>query len=291
MTANFEAYEQAPGAIPPGHPVELPGRGTTFVRDIPGPPGASTVFLLHGLLATADLNWSGCYAPLSEYFRVVAVDHRGHGRGLHTHHRFRLADCADDAVAVADALGVDKFIAVGYSLGGPVAQLIWYNHRSRVDGLVLCSTGRNFRRHAPERAKFDFLGVAAFIVRLTPRPVWHRLMERVAARRIGDEETEWRFEEFRRSDPVKFIEAAQALGHFSSYEWIGAVDVPTAVVITTRDRLVRPQRQYKLAGAIPDASVYEVDADHPVAIREPERYTPVLLDACLDVESRARKRR
>jgi pimeloyl-ACP methyl ester carboxylesterase len=289
MTADVGDLAPPPRDLPPGHLVELPGRGTTFVRDCSGPPGAPTLLLLHGLLATADLNWSGCYGALGDHFRVVAVDHRGHGRGIHTHHRFRLADCADDAVAVAQVLGIDTFIAVGYSMGGPIAQLVWHRHRPRVDGLVLCATGRNFRRHASERARFDFLGFAAFLMRLTPRPVWHRVIKRIAARRITDEETEWRWSEFRRSDPVKFIEAAQALGHFSSYAWIGNVDVPTAVVVTTRDRLVRPQRQYKLASAIHDASVYEIDADHPVAVREPERFAPVLLEACLDVASRCRE--
>ena len=116
--------------LPPGRWVELPGRGTTFVRDLPGPPGAPTVVLLHGLLATADLNWSGCYAALGEHFRVIALDHRGHGRGIRSHGRFRLEDCADDAVALADVLGLHTFIAVGYSMGGPIAQLLWHRHPS-----------------------------------------------------------------------------------------------------------------------------------------------------------------
>jgi 3-oxoadipate enol-lactonase len=286
---ELSARSTVPHDLPPGFELELPERGTTFVHDLPGPSGAPTLLLLHGLLATADLNWAGCYESLVDHFRVVSVDHRGHGRGIHTHHRFRLADCADDAVAVADALGIDTFIAVGYSMGGPIAQLVWHRHRPRVDGLVLCSTGRNFRRHAPERARFDILGVAALLMRLAPKPIRQSVVGRVAARRISDEETEWRWEEFRHSDPLKFIEAAQALGHFSSYDWIGNVDVPTAVIVTTRDRLVRPKRQYKLASSIHDASLYEIDADHPVAVREPERYAPVLLEACLDVASRAKK--
>ena len=40
-----------------GRRVELPGRGTTFVREVPGPPGAPTVLLLHGWLASGGLNW------------------------------------------------------------------------------------------------------------------------------------------------------------------------------------------------------------------------------------------
>src|SRR4051794_41166201 len=113
-------------SIPGGRPVVLPGRGTTFVREAMGPPGAPTLILLHGLGATAALNWFPVFELLSEHFHVVALDHRGHGRGIRPTRRFRLADCADDVVALADQLGIDTFIPVGYSMGGPIAQLIWH---------------------------------------------------------------------------------------------------------------------------------------------------------------------
>src|SRR5204863_4007150 len=141
--------------VPPGKYVELPGRGTTFARDIPGPPGAATVVLLHGWTATADLNWQPSYEPLSHHFRVVALDHRGHGRGIRSRRPFRLEDCADDAAAVAEALDIDRLIAVGYSMGGPIAQLLWRRHRPLVSGLVLCATSRNFRGHPRERLMFS----------------------------------------------------------------------------------------------------------------------------------------
>ena len=51
--------------LPPGRQVELPGRGTPYVPDIPGPPGAPVVVLLHGLMATADLNWISAYSELA----------------------------------------------------------------------------------------------------------------------------------------------------------------------------------------------------------------------------------
>ena len=80
-----------------GRRIELPGRGTTFVREVPGPPGAPTVLLLHGWIASGGLNWFTTFEPLGEHFRVLAIDHRGHGRGIRSWRRFTLADCADDA--------------------------------------------------------------------------------------------------------------------------------------------------------------------------------------------------
>src|SRR3954463_4494971 len=117
LIANGRAWD-----VPPGRPVLLPGRGTTFVREVEGPPGAPTVVLLHGLGATGALNWFSAFEPLGEHFRVIAIDHRGHGRGLRSRRRFRLADCADDVVALADELGIDTFLPLRYSVGGPIPQ-------------------------------------------------------------------------------------------------------------------------------------------------------------------------
>ena len=256
------------------------------MRDIPGPPGAPVVVLLHGLMATADLNWISAYAELSRHFRVIALDQRGHGRGIRPHGRFHLEDCADDVAALADALDVQCLVPVGYSMGGPIAQLVWRRHPDRVAGLVLCATSANFR---PPRAAFAFeaMAVANLFVRVTPPALrWH-IAERMIARRTRSSEwTQWAWSEFRRSDLVKLVEAAQALVRYSADEWIGEVDVPTAVVMTTKDRLVPASWQHRLAASVPGAQVFEIDGDHPVGVREPERFVPVLLGACKEVSSR-----
>src|SRR5947209_6774024 len=142
-----------PVDLPAPRALDLPGRGRTCVIDVPGPPGAPTVILLHALATTAALSWYPSVGALSERYRVVAFDQRWHGRGIQSD-AFRLADCADDVAAVADALGVDRFIVVGYSMGGAVAQLVWKRHRDRVQGLVLAATARNFRGKATERLWF-----------------------------------------------------------------------------------------------------------------------------------------
>src|SRR5438270_2494317 len=148
-----------PVDLPPPRPLDLPDRGRTCVIDVPGPEGAPTVILLHALATTAALSWYPSVAALSEHYRVIAFDQRWHGRGIQSEH-FKLADCADDVIAVADALGVEKFMLVGYSMGGAVAQLTWKRHRDRVEGLVLAATARNFRGKATERLWFAMTAAA-----------------------------------------------------------------------------------------------------------------------------------
>jgi pimeloyl-ACP methyl ester carboxylesterase len=265
--------------VPAGRFVELPDRGTTFIREAAGPPGAPTLILLHGLSATGGLNWMWCFQPLSARYRVISIDHRGHGHGIPTRH-FRLADCADDVAALAGELGIEQFTAVGYSMGGPIAQLLWHRHRSLVNGLVLCATARNFRSQRSQVA-FSLMPFITAALRSTPGVARRAVMSRLLEQRMaGLPAREWVMDELQSADPAAIAEAAAAIGRFSSREWIGEVDVPTAVVVTEQDRLVPPHRQRRLAESIPGARIVPVQGDHGVCVADPRRFVPALLDAC-----------
>lgn len=267
----------------------LPGRGETFVRDAPGPPGAPTLLLLHGWTVTADLNWFACYRRLAETYRVVAMDHRGHGQGIRSRRPFRLEDCADDAAALAAELGIGPLIPVGYSMGGPVAQLLWRRHPDLVAGLVLCATATSFA--GPDtRSRVTFSGLLGLSVaaRLAPEPVRRQVTETLIRRRLhGASLAEWGTTQMQRSDPAAVLEAGWAIGRFQSADWIGEVDVPAAVVVTTLDQVVDPRRQRALADALPGARRIDVEGDHAVCVTEPGRFVPALLDACAHVASRS----
>ncbi len=200
---------------------------------------------------------------------------------------FRLEDCADDVVELADALGVRSFIPVGYSMGGPIAQLIWRRHRSRVDGLVLCATAARFATGREQQIGFMGLGGLAMATRLAPAAVRRRVMNEFVSRREATGPELWAREQMRRHDLTAVLEASRAVGQFSSTPWIGEVDVPTAVVVTQRDTLVAPRRQFALADAIPGATVHPVDFDHHAAVFASNRFVPALLDACQSVAARA----
>jgi pimeloyl-ACP methyl ester carboxylesterase len=256
------------------------------VRDIPGPqPDAPAVLLLHGLGATARLNWGRCFRPLSAHFRVLSLDHRGHGSGLRTD-RFRLEECADDAAAAMRALGVGRFLAVGYSMGGPIASLAWQRHPEQVCGLVLCATARHFvPRHVARLARAT-LPVAAAAARLVPGSARRRMLQRMLVRIEHPELRDRVREDLLGHEPATVIQAVNALTRFASHDWIGKVDVPTAVVVTMLDELVPPLRQHKLARSIPGAEVFEVEGDHDACVRLPA-FPEALVRACLSVARRA----
>ncbi|MBV8693294.1 MAG: alpha/beta hydrolase [Actinobacteria bacterium] len=283
------------GELPAGWSIELPGRGTTFVSEIPGPEGAPTIFLLHGLACTAYLNWYPALPALAGKYRVVMMDVRGHGRGIPIGRRLRLRDCAEDAVAVADALGIEKFIPVGYSMGGPVAQLIWERHPERVDGMVLCATARNFRGSPQERLFFMILPTIVLALgmrrrgsRIDPAEIiGKQLADLPADMSVSDIGVpSWAFDEFRRTSPWTMLHGVNAIGQFSSHRFIGKVDVPTAVVVTGRDSFIPPRRQRRLAEAITGATVHEFNGNHAACVLEADKFVPALEEAIESVVSR-----
>jgi len=177
-------------------------------------------------------------------------------------------------------------VPVGYSMGGPIAQLLWHRHRSLVRGLVLCATSRNFAGHPREQALFATMPAVSGAARLVPGTVWRRVGDRTVGRRVDRQAFgEWAASELRRTSPVAVLEAAATLGRYSSHGWIGDIDVPTAVVVTTKDDLVPPRRQRRLAESIPGATVVEVDGDHLACVTAARRFVPALVDACRVVAS------
>ena len=238
------------------------------------------VVLLHGWTATADLNFFTCYEALGEHFRLLAFDHRGHGRGIRSRRTFRLEDCADDVAAMIDALGTGPVTALGYSMGGAVAQLLWRRHPEHVRGLVLAATASHFNGGRNERLSFLGLTGLAALARLTPAQARRWLTHQLYLERKTSSWSPWAVEQIAGSDWRMVLEAGRAIGSFRSSEWLGEIDVPTAVVVTMQDPVVPLRRQMELFEAIPTAQALRIDAGHDAIVARPDRTVPILAAAC-----------
>ncbi|MGH2872683.1 MAG: alpha/beta fold hydrolase [Solirubrobacteraceae bacterium] len=271
--------------LPPARTVVVPGRGEIFLRDTggDGPP----VLLLHGWLVSADLNWCGAYDALDAAgYRVLAPDHRGHGRGPRTLERFSLADCAADAAGLLRELDAGPAIVVGYSMGGTIAQLMARDHPELVDGLVLSGTSQHFQDDRTRRV-WRWMWLLALLLRTAP----HRTYA-TGFRRLGiaaDEHGAWWLSEMLRSDVRAITDAGRELGRFDSRSWLGSITVPAAVVITAGDRSVSPARQRELAQAL-RADISEVAIDHLELTDRADEFNAALLEALSTVAGRAARR-
>lgn len=272
-----------PDDLPPGSVVHLPGRGDVVVRDSGG--RGPVALLLHGWMFTADLNWSGAYQPLVDAgYRVLAFDHRGHGRGLRPGATFRLVDCADDAAILLTRLGIRQAVAVGYSMGGPIAQLMARRHPDLVSGLVLCATSRDWRDPGL-RIAWRFMALVRLVMGVAPRPFWAAVLRSMGITGLG--RRHWAVGELTRGDGYDLAEAGREMGRFDSRPWIGELGLPAAVVVTMRDAAVPTRKQLALAEALV-APVFEVDGDHQVPAVDPPAFNEALLAALHSVTTHRR---
>jgi 3-oxoadipate enol-lactonase len=271
-----------PVEMPEGRIVRVPGLGELFVRDTGG--SGQPLLLLHGWMFPSDLNWWRTYAPLAAAgYRVLALDARGHGRGLRPDASFTLAACASDAAALVRRLDCGPVIAVGYSMGGPVASLMAHQHPDTVSGLVLCATAREWK-DPRMKALWNGMGLLRLFLSAFPRQSW-----RWGLRWAGFPDspvTSWVAAELSRGSGRDIAEAGRELGRFDSRTWIGQIEVPSAVVVTTRDTAVPPRKQRELAESL-RAPTFEIACDHSGVTVHGEEFAAVLLRAIESVDERA----
>ncbi|MHB1504373.1 MAG: alpha/beta fold hydrolase [Acidimicrobiales bacterium] len=247
--------------------------------------GAPTVLLLHGWTATADVNFSTLYRPLSERCAVIAPDHRGHGRGIRSDEPFTLRACADDAADLLEHLGTGPAVVLGYSMGGPVALLMARHRPEAVQGVVLCATAAHFGHNAAGRVA---LGAVGAIGRATKQA-----MAFVASR--GDIAGEVSNGIYRHlhtplgHDLAQVAEAGGELARFDATSWLHTLDVPAAVVVTTDDHAVPPLDQHMLRAALPGAIGFEVPGDHDICLQESSEFVSTVCAAVGSVSTSGKR--
>ncbi len=278
-----------PPDLPPARILWVPGRGEMFVREQEGPEDVPPVLLLHGWTASADTTWFSVYKALAGRHRVIAVDQRGHGRGIRAEEPFSLEACADDSAALLELLDQPPAIVAGYSLGGGVALLMWQRHRERVAGLVMAATAYEWRSTPRERLLWRMLGVFEFALRLG---TGDGFVQRYLHYAVGHspevaELRAWVGGEFKRGFSRDIAEAGRVLSRFDARDWVGDVDVPCASVITERDRLVRAHEQRDLAEAL-GAPIVSVDGDHDSPLVKPKEFSAAVAEAIATVTEKCR---
>ncbi|HEU0127680.1 MAG TPA: alpha/beta hydrolase [Pseudonocardiaceae bacterium] len=277
--------------LPPARLVSVPGRGEMFLRQQDGRPAGPTIVLLHGWALSADLNWfPGLYDTAASHGSVLALDLRGHGRGIRSDKPLTLELMADDVAHLVEHLGLGPVILVGYSMGGSVSLLVWKHHRKLVKGLVLISTALRWRTSLRERIVWNSMAAVEYGLRLgAPEGGMADRYLRMAVEQSPDLEKykSWVKAEIRRGDPSDIAAAGRGLSAFDARDFARDIDVPTTVVVTARDRLIRAVRQRELAKAIPGARVVEMEGAHNAWLVRPKEFNDAVGDALSSVARRS----
>jgi 3-oxoadipate enol-lactonase len=151
---------------------------------------------------------------------------------------------------------------------------------------VLCASWRNFLGTPAERMVSLFAPAVTAAARMNP------LLFSLGAGMVGPGlvkgldggQQQAALTEMNRTSVTTVTAALVAVSEFTSHDWMEQIDVPVSVLVTTLDTVVPPARQRRLAEAIPHATVFTVEGDHPVCLNDLDRFSAKLLEACLGAD-------
>ncbi len=103
-------------------------------------PGAPTLLFISGSGGDLRNRPNQFDSPLAQHFDLVCYDQRGLGRTENPDGVFTMAQYADDAAGLMDALAIDRALVMGVSFGGMVAQEFALRHSARISRLALACT-------------------------------------------------------------------------------------------------------------------------------------------------------
>lgn len=229
---------------PPSQFVDIGDGLTVHLRD-EGPRGAPAIMLLHG--SNADLHtWDTWAEALKARYRVIRFDQIGHGlTGPARSGNYSRSAFAADVGAVADALGVKRFILGGNSMGGGIALEYALTHPERLDGLVLVdASGAPKLEESAGNIAFTLAripGVRSLMAQITPRALVEKsLSQSVARQEIVTPEAVDRYWELLRypgNRQATMKRFSQPYEPFASGR-LGGLKVPTLVLWGEQDALI-----------------------------------------------------
>ena len=235
---------------------------------------------------------------LSEHRRVVLMHYRGHGQSPDPPRPWRLniPVLADDAAAACEHLGLRSVVAVGFSMGFPVALELYRRHRHLVAGLVSLAgpSGRVLTSFQGTQAFGRLLPLVLATTRiahdLTAR-VWRKFLPSQLSREIGLRSGQVNAERIEAADlelymrgiaamnPELFLALLDEAHRHSAADVLPTIAVPTLVVAGARDSFVPLATMRALAFAIPRVQwkVYP-DATHALPAEYPLEIARELLE-------------
>jgi pimeloyl-ACP methyl ester carboxylesterase len=248
--------------------------------------GAGEPLLLIMGMSGTRLTWGEPFLEaLRADFDTVVFDNRGVGDSPGPTSRFTLADLADDATAIMDALGWENAHVVGISMGGMIAQELALRHPDRVRTLVLGCTyagGAGSALTTPEVAGPLFEAMTSGDAERAIRAGWEANVSAGFAAR----DDQWRtFHDnalkLRAPLPVIQLQLQAIAGHDTSAR-LRDVSAPTLVVHGTEDAMLPVANAKAIADAIPGARLEILDGiGHLFFWEEPERSAALVREHAL----------
>jgi 3-oxoadipate enol-lactonase len=256
---------------------DIDADGCRIHVEIEGPEQAPVLVLSNSLATTLHM-WDGQLESMTQRFRVLRYDPRGHGRSGVPAGPYSMERLGRDVLAVFDVLGIRKANWCGLSMGGMVGQWLAANVPERIERLVLSNTSSYFSDKAERDHRLKLVrekGIAAFAAANMERWFTKSFRER------SPEVVAWIQGMFAATPLEGYIACGEAVRDMDHRELLPKIRVPTLVIAGKHDRATPVEASEYIKSRIPGAGLIVLDAAHLSNVEQPKAYTNAVLDFLL----------
>ncbi|MGC1627583.1 MAG: 3-oxoadipate enol-lactonase [Candidatus Acidiferrales bacterium] len=252
----------------------IDANGTQFNYQIDGPDRAPVVVLSNSLGTTLSM-WDSQVPTLSQKFRVLRYDMRGHGLTPVTPGPYTIEGLARDVIGLLDALTIERAHFCGISVGGALGQWLGVNAADHLNRLVLSNTAARIGTQDGWNARIKTVregGMASVADAVVSRWFTDGFVKKSPA------VVEATRQMLLRTPPEGYVATCAALREMDQRETVARVSVRTLVIAGAHDAVTTPVDAHFLVDRIHAAQHVELNSAHLSNIEDAEAFTTALIN-------------
>src|SRR6516225_5270951 len=247
--------------------------GCRIHAEVEGPERAPVLVLSNSLATTLHM-WEPQVSAITQHFRLVRYDPRGHGLSDVPAGPYTMERLGRDALAILDGLGINKVSWCGLSMGGMVGQWLGANAPERIERLVLTNTSSYFADKSAWNDRLKLVrekGIPAFAPANMERWFTKGFRER------SPDAVAWLQAMFAATPLEGYIACGEAVRDMDHRELLPKIKAPTLVIAGKHDPATPPEANEYIKNHIPGARLALLDAAHISNVEQAEAYTNAVL--------------
>lgn len=241
--------------------------------------GDETIVFSHGYLMNHTM-FSHQIEALSQRYRVIAYDHRGHGESAGFKRPFTIYDLMEDAAALIERLVDGPVHFIGMSTGGYVGVRLMVRRPELLNSAVLIDCGAG-AESLPKLAQYHLMLMSVRLFGV--RSVFKRAIAILMGEKFrSDPARRSEYEQWKRAihklDKTNLYHFGRAIfGRDSVIDQIGTFDKPVLVLVGEKDIATPPKRSKEMVAVLPNAELVTIpDAGHTSPVETPAAVTKAI---------------
>jgi 3-oxoadipate enol-lactonase len=253
----------------------IQSNGCPIDVEVSGPESAP-VLMLSSSLGTTKHMWDPQMDAFTKDYRVVRYDRRGHGKSGVPQGPYTMEMLARDAIAIMDALKLDKVNWLGLSMGGMEGMWLGANAGNRINKLILSNTTAHYPDKTMWHNRMDAVSKAGSVAAIADMVINAWLTKEFQA---AHPDVTARMKEMMIATPADgYLACCAAVRDMDHRELLKTIKVPTLIIAGAKDPATNVAAAEFLRDSTPGSKLAIVDAAHIANVEATDAYTRTVLD-------------